>query len=265
MQGIEIEGFDEVGVDVQRPSEDSARRDHDHSMHIGAFWIDKYLVTNAKVKKFIDSTRYHPQDNLNFLRDWQNGTYPVRWENRPVTRVSLEDSRAYAQEAGKRLPHEWEWQYAAQGIDGRAYARGNTWDDVAVPFLDKGLTMRKPESVDAHPRRASPFGVTDTVEDVWQWTEDFVDDHTRCGILRGESYYQSQGSIWYFLQAYRLDQHGKLLLMAPSMDRSGALGSCKLTEGCGVRLFTHSASRRILANSCRESKTEPFTCPSCRR
>ena len=43
-------------------------------------------------------------------------------------------------------------------------------------------------------------------------------------ILRGGSYYQPQGSIWYFPQAYRNDQHGKLLLMAPSYDRSGTLG-----------------------------------------
>jgi len=43
----------------------------------------------------------------------------------------------------------------------------------------------------------------------------------------GGNYYQPQGSIWYFPQAYRLDQHGKLLMMAPSMDRAGALGfSC---------------------------------------
>jgi hypothetical protein len=38
------------------------------------------------------------------------------------------------------------------------------------------------------------------------------------------SYYQPLGSIWYFPQAYRNDQHGKLLLMAPSYDRSGAVG-----------------------------------------
>jgi len=224
VQGIEIEGFDDIGVDVQYPWEDSARRFHDHPMHISAFWIDKYPVTNAQFKKFLDSAHYHPQDDLNFLLDWQNGTYPAGWENKPVTWISLEDVRAYAQWAGKRLPHEWEWQYAAQGADGRLYPWGNAWDDAVVPVPEKGRTMRGPDPVDTHPRGASPFGVMDLVGNVWQWTEEFVDEHTRGGILRGGSYYQPQGSIWYFPQAYRLDQHGKLLMMAPSKDRAGALG-----------------------------------------
>ncbi len=68
-------------------------------------------------KKFLDATHYHPADDLNFLKDWKNGAYPQGWANKPVTWVSLEDARAYAAWAGKRLPHEWEWQYAAQGGD----------------------------------------------------------------------------------------------------------------------------------------------------
>jgi formylglycine-generating enzyme required for sulfatase activity len=224
VQGIEIEGFDDVGVDVQYPWEDSPRRFHDHPMHINSFWIDKYPVTNAQFKKFLETAHYYPQDDLNFLRDWKGGNYPEGGGNKPVTWVSLEDARAYAAWAGKRLPHEWEWQYAAQGTDGRTYPWGNNWNVEAVPVPDKGRTMRGPDAVDAHPRGSSPFGVMDLVGNVWQWTEEFVDEHTRAGILRGGSYYQPQGSIWYFPQAYKLDEHGKLLLMAPSMDRSGALG-----------------------------------------
>ncbi len=64
----------------------------------------------------------------------------------------------------------------------------------------------------------------DMVGNVWQWTEEFQDDHTRAGILRGGSYYQPEGSIFYFPEAFKLSEHGKLLLMAPSKDRSGALG-----------------------------------------
>jgi len=224
VEGIEIEGFDDIGVDVQYPWEDSPRRFHDHPMHVKSFWIDKYPVTNSQFKKFLDATHYLPKDDLNFLRDWNNGNYPSGWDNKPVTWVSLEDSRAYAVWAGKRLPHEWEWQYAAQGADGRLYPWGNTWNGNLVPVPDKGRTMRGPDAVDAHPQGASPFGIMDMVGNVWQWTEEFRDEHTRGGILRGGSYYRPQGSIWYFPQAYKLNEHGKLLMTSPSMDRSAALG-----------------------------------------
>jgi len=222
--GIEIEGFNDIGVDVQYPWEDAPRRFHEHPMHIKSFYIDKFPVTNAEFKKFLDATHYHPQDDVNFLRDWKDGNYPSGWDNRPVTWVSIEDARAYAAWAGKRLPHEWEWQYAAQGTDGRLYPWGNDWNAAAVPVPDKSRTMRGPDPVDAHSKGASPFGVMDLVGNVWQWTEEFTDDHTRGGILRGGSYYQPQGSIWYFPQAYKLTEHGKLLMVSPSMDRSGALG-----------------------------------------
>jgi len=224
VSGIEIEGFNDIGVDVQYPWEDAPRRFHEHPMHVTSFYIDKYPVTNAEFKKFLDSTHYHPKDDLNFLRDWKDGSYPAGWGNKPVTWVSQEDARAYASWAGKRMPHEWEWQYAAQGTDGRLYPWGNEWDGGAVPVPDKSRTLRGPDPVDAHPKGASPFGVMDLVGNVWQWTEEFVDEHTRAGILRGGSYYQPQGSIWYFPQAYKLNEHGKLLLMSPSMDRSGGLG-----------------------------------------
>jgi len=224
VEGIEIEGFNDIGVDVQYPWEDTPRRFHDHPTHVKSFWIDKYPVTNAQFKKFLDATHYHPKDDLNFLRDWSNGNYRAGWDNKPVTWISLEDARAYAAWAGKRLPHEWEWQYAAQGTDARNYPWGNDWKAEAVPVPDTGRTMRGPDAADAHPQGASPFGVMDLVGNVWQWTEEFRDEHTVGGVLRGGSYYQPQGSIWYFPQAYKLNQHGKLLMMAPSMDRSAALG-----------------------------------------
>src|SRR6266436_3289212 len=224
VSGIEIEGFNDIGVDVQYPWENAPRRFHEHAMHIKSFYMDKYPVTNAEFKKFLDAAHYHPKDELNFLRDWKDGAFPSGWDNRPVTWVSIEDARAYAAWAGKRLPHEWEWQYAAQGTDGRVYPWGNQWDASAVPEADKNRTMRSPDTVDAHPKGASPFGVMDLVGNVWQWTEEFTDEHTRGGILRGGSYYQPQGSIWYFPQAYKLIEHGKLLMMSPSMDRSGAVG-----------------------------------------
>ena len=257
VEGIEIEGTDDIGVDVQYPWEDSARRFHEHPMQIKPFYIDKYPVTNGEFKKFLDASLYHPKDDLNFLKDWKNGTYPDGAAKKPVTWVSLEDAHAYAKWAGKRLPHEWEWQYAAQSNDGRLYPWGNcdwqptvnraagaanasltpatqpppspcNWGsdpkDAPAPISDHGRVMELAGDVDAHPNGASPFGVMDMVGNVWQWTDEYVDDHTRAAILRGGSHYRPSGSIWYFPEAYKNNQHGKLLLLAPSYDRSGAVG-----------------------------------------
>jgi formylglycine-generating enzyme required for sulfatase activity len=260
VNGIEIEGTDDEGVDVQYPWEPSARRYHEHVLHLDAFWIDKYPVTNAEFKRFLDATHYQPADTHNFLRDWPNGKdggFPKGWANKPVTWVSIEDARAYAAWAGKRLPHEWEWQYAAQGLDGRRFPRGNfdsqpdrplTAPQVAptatqqptaepvppapaipsatgtTPYPDRGRTTAPASDVDFHPNGASPFGVMDLTGNIWQWTDEYQDEHTRYAILRGGSHYQPQGSRWYFPQAYELSQHGKYLLMAPSLDRSGTVG-----------------------------------------
>jgi len=243
VQGIEIEGSNDIGADVQYPWEDSPRRFHEHSMEIKPFYMDKYPVTNVEFKKFLDASHYHPKDDMNFLKTWAAGSFPEGAADQPVTWVSIEDARAYAAWAGKRLPHEWEWQYAAQGNDGRLYPWGNCdWNpplppvglvacstganpkDVVAPLPDKGRVMLAASDVDAHPKGASPFGVMDMVGNVWQWTDEYVDEHTRAAILRGGSHYQPQGSIWYFPQAYKNNEHGKLLLMAPSYDRSGAVG-----------------------------------------
>lgn len=224
VRGLAIEGGASAGVDVQYPWEAEPRRFHQRSMQIQRFFIDRYPVSNAQFKAFLDASHYRPADDANFLKHWQHGTYPAGWGNKPVTWVSLEDARAYAAWAGKRLPREWEWQYAASGNDGRAYPWGNDWRAAAVPQPATGRLVAAPDDVDAHPAGASPFGVQDLVGNVWQWTDEYSDQHTRFAILRGGSSYQPQGSMWYFPQAYRNDQHGKLLLMAPGRDRAATLG-----------------------------------------
>lgn len=224
VNGIEIEGYTWDGVDFQYPWERSARRNHYRHMSIEPFYMDIFPVTNADFLAFVDAESYEPDDAHNFLRDWIEGKPQPGWENKPVTWVSLEDARAYCRWAGKRLPDEWEWQYAAQGTDGRLFPWGNEWKSDAAPEPSTERLMAAPADVGAHPEGASPFGVLDLVGNVWQWTSEFVDEHTRAAALRGGSAYHPQNSHWYFPQALQLDQHGKYLLMAPSKDRSGLLG-----------------------------------------
>jgi len=224
VHGVEIEGGNDPGVDVQYPWENAPRRFHRERLHMKDFYIDRTPVTNAEFKKFLDAAHFRPADDHNFLRHWSNGTFPEGAGNEPVTWVSIEDARAYAAWAGKRLPHDWEWQYAAQGSDGRLYPWGNEWYDRSIPPTDHGRTMRSPTNVDAFPAGASAFGALDMAGNVSQWTDEFRDDHTRAAILRGGAFYQPRGSIWYFPQTYRLDEHQKYLLMSPGRDRAGTIG-----------------------------------------
>lgn len=100
-----------------------------------------------------------------------------------------------------------------------------------MPALDTGRTMAAPSDVGAHPKGASPFGVEDLIGNVWQMTDEVADDHTSNLILKGGSHYQPQGSHWYFPQAYKVNEHGKYLLVAPSKDRSGTVGFRCVVDG----------------------------------
>jgi gamma-glutamyl hercynylcysteine S-oxide synthase len=66
--------------------------------------------------------------------------------------------------------------------------------------------------------------VLDLVGNVWQWTDEYHDPHTRAAVLKGGSHYRPEKSHWYFPQARQLNQHGKYLLLAPSLDRSACIG-----------------------------------------
>jgi formylglycine-generating enzyme required for sulfatase activity len=262
VRGEEIEGENMPGLDVQYSWEDVPHRFHERNLLVKPFFMDKYPVTNAEFKKFLDATKYAPKDRGNFLKDWKDGKIPTGWENKPVTWVSIEDARAYARWAGKRLPHDWEWQLAAQGTDGRVYPWGNNLEPIGTPATtdsgvpidplklghyfpveDVGHTMRGPDAVDAHPTGASPYGVMDMVGNVWQWTDEFYDEHTRAAIVRGGEYYHPQGSIWYFPNLLRNDTHGKLLLMAPSIDRSGGIGFRCVKDSSSAAVTTKPAVR----------------------
>jgi formylglycine-generating enzyme required for sulfatase activity len=143
----------------------------------------------------------------------------------PVTYVSLNEARAYCAWAQKRLPHSYEWQYAAQGTDGRLYPWGNNDDQSRYPKQQSGNNFMGPEPVTAYtPAGDSPFGISDLVGNVWQYTDEFMDSHTRSVVLMGGSNYRPLGSLWYFPQAKRLNTHEKYMLMDDCYERAGTIG-----------------------------------------
>jgi hypothetical protein len=223
-------GVDTRGVDVQFPWEDVPHRFHSQSMTVGPFYIDKNLVTNADWAKYAQATGYKPADQHNYCKDcWTAGS-----EKKPVTWVSLREARAYCTWAGKRLPHAWEWQLAAQGTDGRIYPWGNTMDKNMFPDASPGPEVPPLNNVGEFPEGNSPYDVADMYGLVWQFTDEFRDPHTRGAVLKGSSLFNPvlsgdfpslpQPGNWYFPQAPKLTTHNRLLLMDDSYERAGTLG-----------------------------------------
>jgi formylglycine-generating enzyme required for sulfatase activity len=204
--------------------------------HLPAFFMDEFLVTKLQYQQFLEQSGYQPGDLDNFLKDWdwtdpKHPKPPMGKDNHPVVWVDLDDARAYAQWAGKRLPTEEEWQYAAGGKDYLRYPWGNRWEAGLANDDGSGTTP-----IDAFPQGKSPFGLYDMSGNVWEWTESERDDGNRYALLRGGSYYQVGGSAWYFdryvtrqlglgeRSARPVNYHAKLFLMGPSMDRKSTIG-----------------------------------------
>lgn len=155
----------------------------------GPFCVDRYPVTNAAYKRFVDDTGHpapfisadgyrrqgflvHSYDKVReFL--WQDGLFPSGQESHPVTLVSLKDAQSYCEWRGTqlrhryRLPTEEEWEKAARGSDGRLFPWGDRWNP---DYLNSGNRFRSTTPVDRFPQGKSPYGVYDMAGNLFEWT-----------------------------------------------------------------------------------------------
>ena len=108
-----------------------------HSVHVDAFYMDKYEVTNAEYAEFLNAKGKHTEAGKTWLNigsariGYVNRVYRAKagYENHPVTYVSWYGAMAYAKWKGKRLPTEAEWEKAVRGnLAGLEYPWGNTID-----------------------------------------------------------------------------------------------------------------------------------------
>lgn len=190
-------------------------------VNLNAFWIDKYPVTNRQYATFVAATLYHPHNDANFLKHFVTGHIPPGLEDHPVVYISYDDAKAYAQWAGKRLPTEEEWQFAAGAADGRDWPWGKTQDSSRYNESHGGT-----QPVTAHPNGASPYGVEDLVGNVWQWTASLMDNGRQLTVmLRGGSWYMPpKGRWWTPGGPRRITENYPLPLAGPAMDRLATVG-----------------------------------------
>ena len=134
-------------------------------MYLDAYAIDRYPVTNAQYKKFIDEKGYTPPPG------WHGDQYPSGKANHPVLYVTWHDAQAYAEWAGKRLPTEAEWEKAARGTDGRLWPWGNDWREGHCNCAENKTDDTTPVGI--FPAGRSPYGVDDMAANVWEWCADW--------------------------------------------------------------------------------------------
>lgn len=189
---------------------------------IKKYAIDRTPVTNMQFLDFMNKSGYKPAVSENFLKHWKDGGIPSGKENHPVVYVDITDALAYAKWAGKRLPVEEEWQFAAQGVKEFIYPWGNTMEpDKCNPNLNGETT-----DVNAFPAGKSSFGCLDMCGNVWELTgRIYSDGRTRFVMLKGGSCYKADGSEWYFDGGPQKNSYvAKMLLIWPGLDRCSTVG-----------------------------------------
>jgi formylglycine-generating enzyme required for sulfatase activity len=170
-----------------------------HTITLPSFEMDLTEVTVAQYQACVDAHVCRPATGLRadgaesteeqVMRQFCNGGRMGR-EPHPINCVDWNEANAYCKWAGKRLPTEEEWEYAARGTDGRTYPWGNEapgpallnacgaqcvalaaskgWNWSSLYAADDGFVDTAP--VGSFPQGKSPFGLLDMAGNIAEWT-----------------------------------------------------------------------------------------------
>ncbi|MSP43484.1 MAG: formylglycine-generating enzyme family protein [Alphaproteobacteria bacterium] len=219
-------GVFRMGEDPYYPEEGPA-----HLERVDDFWIDVHEVTNAQFEAFIKVTGYvtmaeqtppplpgapsemllpgsavfslpSPQD-MRWWRwvvgaQWRHPSGPAESIDgrgaEPAVQIAYEDAEAYARWAGKQIPTEAQWEYAARAgqkagpepLDENGEPQANYYQGI-FPVMDQGLDGYRSRAP-AGCFKPNAFGLYDMIGNVWEWTRDAGGGHTGAYIIKGGSY-----------------------------------------------------------------------------
>ncbi len=170
------------GLTILKDGTAQVSRGDKYQVRVPAFHIDKYKVTNAEYCKFLND------GNAGYATPWNKviakgekgenkGKFVLTDESltkHPVVLVNWYQAKGYASWAGKQLPTEAQWEYAAGGKEGRKYPWGNEPPDETR--ADIPIKYRHTVPVDWFPKGATPEGVFQMTGNSAEWCADYYDN-----------------------------------------------------------------------------------------
>jgi iron(II)-dependent oxidoreductase len=193
-------GSVELGTNDRTAAYDNERLLHE--VHLDAFLIDRFPVTNADYVAFIkgggySDRRWWSDDGWKWLQEarveapkyWERAGdgWVIRHYDRsepaensaPVCHVSWYEAEAYARSAGKRLPTEREWEAAATWDPVGRRKRTYPWGDATPTAMHANLDQLafQPAPIGTYTMNTSPAGCYGMIGDVWEWTSSDFTQH----------------------------------------------------------------------------------------
>jgi len=149
-----------------------------HTVTLSGFWMDVKEVTNAQFKAYCDATHdWAPMDPI--------PGYFANYPDYPVVNVTWQQASAYAAWAGKSLPTEAEWEYAARGgLQNKPYPWGDAslgnqcnWMSYGGALSSKMAPLQTNwvtrGTLPVGSFAANGYGLHDMAGNVWEWCIDW--------------------------------------------------------------------------------------------
>ena len=179
-------------------------------VHVDAFYIDCFEVTNAQYGKFKKGYQYDEEitDETVHKEEWMK-------DDSPVVNISWYEAMEYCKWAGKRLPTEAEWEKASRGTDGRQYPWGEKHD----------MSFAEPDGIAktaAWRAGKSPYGAYWMAGGPWEWTADWYQSYPGNDVespAYGEKYKVIRGA--YRVADPSMQRCAHRYYLDPNMKQSG--------------------------------------------
>jgi formylglycine-generating enzyme required for sulfatase activity len=163
---------------------------------VRGFWMDRDEVTNSDYRRCVDAGGCSPPSNRTAYDDPQKSEHPVLW-------VSWLQARGYASWAGKRLPTETEWEWAARAGATTRFPWGDNWDPARANSVGTGVGDRFGSQAPVGSFPINVWGLRDLLGNAAEYVQDVYHLSYDGAPVDGRSWEQETGPISERLRVVR--------------------------------------------------------------